>query len=403
MVDKVNIIFVDDEAHILSGLRRAMSGMAGEWEMTFSASGQEALTLMEGRPFDVIVADMRMPQMDGAELLDEVRRLHPSIVRVILSGYADTESVLRTVGPAHLYLAKPCDPRALQTAIRRPLVLRQRLTNPDLRTAVAGLTHLPSLPDLYVKVRAALESPETSAKTVAEVISKDIAMTAELLKLTNSAYFSVTNRVTTPLQAVRTLGLETVQALVLRIGLFRQFAGSGLVAPLLGALSSHSMTIARLAEAIIMMEGGDVALGKAAYNAGMLSFIGSLVLLDGRGNEYRRLLDRVGPDLPLHKAEHEAYGATHAMMGAYLLALWGFNDMVVEAVAYCCAPHECPGGDNLLLVATHAARALGPPLPLLRAGVHDIGGLDTDYLRQGGKEHRVSRWMELALNLAKES
>ncbi len=190
MMDKIRVAFVDDEPHVLRGISRSMAAMEDEWEMVFCASGEEALTLVKERPFDVVVSDMRMPGMDGAQLLDIIRRGYPSTVRVILSGYADADSVLRTVGPAHIYLAKPCDAGALRAAIRRQISLRSLLESPQMRSTLAGLANLPSLPKLYVQLQSELLSPNCSAKTVAEIISHDVAMTAEILKLTNSAYFS---------------------------------------------------------------------------------------------------------------------------------------------------------------------------------------------------------------------
>ncbi|CAA6603204.1 Response regulator containing a CheY-like receiver domain and an HTH DNA-binding domain (fragment) [Rhodospirillaceae bacterium LM-1] len=121
MTELVRILFVDDEPNILSGLKRLMRNMRDQWDMSFCSSAPEALAAFEKSPFDVIVSDMRMPGMDGAQLLELIREKYPGTIRVILSGYADSESVLRTVGPAHIYLAKPCDQHLLQEAIVRPL------------------------------------------------------------------------------------------------------------------------------------------------------------------------------------------------------------------------------------------------------------------------------------------
>jgi len=67
-----NILFVDDEPVLLDGLRRSLRSMRNEWSITFAGSGEEALKVLEKAPFDVVVSDMRMPKMDGAQLLNEV-------------------------------------------------------------------------------------------------------------------------------------------------------------------------------------------------------------------------------------------------------------------------------------------------------------------------------------------
>lgn len=397
MNEKIRIIFIDDEPHVLNGLRRAMASTSHDWDMTFCSSGEQALALMETAPFNVVVSDMRMPEMDGAQLLEIVRKRYPATIRIILSGYADASAVLRTVGPAHAYLAKPCDSHALAEAITRPLILRKILSGEGLYKILGGLTHLPSLPEPYLRIEEELRSANASIRTVADIIATDIAMTAELLKLTNSAFFSVGSRITTPLQAVRTLGLETVQALVLRIGIFRQFpSGDPALTTMVAALTNHSLTLAKLAESIAEAEGADQSTAKAAYCTGMLSCLGMLILLDARPGDYRRILAKACRQAPLEDLEGETFGASHALIGAYLLGLWGFSEMVVEAIAFSGHPQRTGQQENLLLTSLHAARALGPPLPWLAPGARDIDGPDPVYLQACQKSDRVAIWQGLA-------
>jgi len=396
MTTKARVMFVDDEPHILHGIRRSMSDMEDEWDMVLCASGQEALDLMATEAFDVVVTDMRMPRMDGAELLNTVRKLHPGTIRLILSGYADSDSVLRTIGPAHAYLAKPCDADALRDAIRRQIALRALLNSPRLRATLAGLTNLPSLPDVFLRLQAELLSRSSSAKSIADIIGADLAMTAEILKLTNSAYFSTSGAAATPLHAVRLLGVEIIQALVLKVGVFRQFSGKPEMAPILESLTAHSLAVADLAERIAVAEGADIALGKAARIAAMLKDIGSVVLFDAHPNEYHAMLSQVGPAHPLNSLEEAKFGASHALIGAYLLGLWGFCDTIVEAIIYCCHPRSCPRRDNLALTALHAACVLGPPSPLIPADRLGERRLDSAYLIEARQDGHVHRWEEMA-------
>lgn len=400
----LRVLFVDDESHVLRGLRRSMAGMDSQWDMTFCTSGAEALEVMRTvPPFDVVISDMRMPTMDGAEFLDIVRQRHPETIRVILSGYAETSSILRTVGPAHIYLAKPCSAEALVEAISRPLSLKRMLSAPKLRAILAGLSNLPSLPDLFFQLDAELRSPQCSAKSVAALVDRDMAMTAELLRLTNSAYFTVSAPVTTTLQAVRTIGLETVQILVLQMGIFRQFAGSAAVAPILEGLTNYCLAIARLAEGIALSMGGAPPAAKSAHCAALLSRIGMLVLLDAYPREYGRLMAEAPPDLSLHQAEEQMFGANHAQIGAYLLGLWGFATPLVEAVVFAPAPSACRIYDNDALTALHAAMGLGPSLgSCLPREVHGTPRLDMAYLIEARKDGLVADWRQLASDLSAE-
>lgn len=365
MKQRPRVAFVDDEANILTSMRRTMVSMLDEWEMAFFKSAADLLVRLETESYDVVVSDMRMPGMDGAALLDLISKRHPDTIRVILSGYADNESIFRTVGPAHVYLAKPCDPAALRQAIRSRTALRGMMEGKELRQLLGGLSTLPSASQLFLDLVAELRSSNASAAAVADLIGRDMAMTAELLKLTNSSYFALGAPVSSPLAAVRILGLDLVQTLVLQIGIFRQFQGSGGMARHVEALSTYSYMLGDLAEKAALDAAQPADAAKAARCAGILSEIGSLVLLSERSAEYRAACAAAGPD---HRSRIEAetriFGTDHALIGAYLLGLWGFSDPIIAAVAYAARPGQSAGGANPVLAALYAAQAAGPPFPL---------------------------------------
>lgn len=403
MTDKTRICFVDDEPNILQGLKRFMRPMVGEWEMEFHLSGESALfSMAQNGPFDVVVSDMRMPGMDGAALLARIRQDYPETIRVILSGYADSEAVLRTIGPAHLYLAKPCEGESLREAIRHPLALRRLLSSDAMRRALGGLESLPSLPDLFIRLDTELVSPHCSAASVAAIIGSDTAMTVEILKLTNSAYFGIGQRVNSVLQAVRTLGLETIQTLMVKTAIFRLFSGSPQVAPYLEGLNRHGLELSRLAKTMAAALGATTAQAEAAGCAALLSNVGALVLLDCHGDAYLRTIAQAGPQSSVHALEMAAYGVHHGHVGAYLLGLWGFSDHMVEAVAHAPQPSLAGHTDNLLLSAVHLARALGPAFPPLPQGVDEGRRLDSAYVHQAGLVSKLPQLTKMAQTISAE-
>ena len=107
--DMVRILCVDDEPNILSSLRRLFRG-AG-YQVRVSESGASALLALEAEPADIVISDMRMPGMDGAQFLREVRERWPQTVRLLLSGQADVASVIDVVnqGAISRYITKPWD------------------------------------------------------------------------------------------------------------------------------------------------------------------------------------------------------------------------------------------------------------------------------------------------------
>ena len=95
------ILFVDDDPNILDGLRRSLRSLRSEFEMEFASSGPEAITVLLRKQFDVIVTDMRMPDMSGAALLAEVATRYPQMIRIILSGTWDRNLRMKAAMTAH--------------------------------------------------------------------------------------------------------------------------------------------------------------------------------------------------------------------------------------------------------------------------------------------------------------
>ncbi|WED20775.1 response regulator [Vibrio sp. JC009] len=128
-----SLMLVDDEPDILKSLTRVLRH---EYDVVSFTSGSEALDYLKDNEVSVIISDMRMPEMDGAELLSRARELCPDSVRYLLSGYSDFNSTVRAIneGGIHSYIAKPWDNEALKLTIAKGVELynlkkdKQRLT-----------------------------------------------------------------------------------------------------------------------------------------------------------------------------------------------------------------------------------------------------------------------------------
>jgi HD-like signal output (HDOD) protein/CheY-like chemotaxis protein len=348
------ILFVDDEPMILQGIQHSLRGMRAEWEVELANSGAEALETMEKSPFDVVITDMRMPGMDGAQLLDLVKARYPRTVRIILSGQSDRETILRSVGPSHQYLSKPCDLDELKQRLKRAFALRDVLNDTHLKEVIGRLKTVPSLPALYVAVTEALRSPETPIRAIGDLVAQDMGMCAKVLQLANSAFFGLSCHVSNPQQAVSLIGVENLKALVLSVQVFSDLGGS-LTADL-GFLWNHSMTTASFARAIARAERSSGVVRDDAFTAGLLHDVGRLVLASAFGDEYRRVLKRTEePGVQLAECEGDAFGCTHNGVGAYLLGLWGLTDSIVEAVAWHHQPARAQPSSFSALIAVHAA------------------------------------------------
>jgi HD-like signal output (HDOD) protein len=391
------ILFVDDQQELLGGLRRLFRPFQMEWEVRFAACADEALQILETWSAHVVVSDMRMPGMDGAQLLDEVRHRYPAAVRIMLSGQSDEEGILRSIAPVHQYLSKPCPPEHLKAVIRRVCAFRDRLADPVLAEFVSNLTSLPSVPRIYTQMQEELRSPESTVSNVAELISQDPAMSCKLLQIINSSFFGLPRRAQSPAHAARLLGLERLRPIVLSAGVFSQYSGTGLKGLTIEGIMKHSLATAACARALIELEcPGQVEMAQDACLASILHDVGQLILMQNRGKDYGVLLEQARcEEVPLHEMEIRQFKVCHAALGSYLLKLWGLPDVISEAVAF----HHTPRGTSCetfdVLAAVHVADALAHEHPSSNRHAW-MAPLDELFIRQLGLEDRLSTWRGVA-------
>ena len=189
------LLFVDDEPNILNGLRHRLRRQRARWELVFVDGPLRALEYLERESVDVIVTDMRMPEMDGAELLERVRKGFPHVTRVILSGHAEKSAALKAVAVAHQYLSKPCGAGELERVIERITALQSATDQTEVRRVVGAVGNLPSPPRVYVELAEAMEQDKASIPQVAQILRKDMALCAKLLHMVNSAFFRLPREV----------------------------------------------------------------------------------------------------------------------------------------------------------------------------------------------------------------
>ncbi len=396
-----HVLFVDDQQEILDGLRDALRGQRNAWEMTFVPDAQQALARMREMPVDVVVSDMRMPGMDGAELLGAIQREYPDTIRIVLSGYADSLALTRAAGVAHRFLAKPADTEDLVRVIERSCALHELSAQVSRNRTSAALTSLPSAPMAYVELTRMLNDERASARDVAAVVEQDVAMSAKVLQLANSAFFGTGRSISQLTEAVTRIGLNNLRALTLSVGAFERFRPS---APIPGfsiaTLQAHSTLAARIARRIAPAGAAD-----DAFSAGMLHDVGLLILASQEPSYLADLIAEARlEDVPLFDAELRSRGSSHAGIGAHLLDLWGIPHTIVEAVAYHHAPRAAHGALFDHLTAVHVADVLAHEvLPAREEERLPPAPLDEEYLASLSVLGDLERWRTIALEEAAQS
>ncbi len=385
------MLFVDDEPSVLGVLKLGMRSMSGEWDMHFVENGRAALALMRQQPFDVVVSDMRMPDMTGAQLLNQVFQQHPGTVRMILSGFADLKDVISSFGLTHQFLHKPCNLADLRNNLKRITDLNRQLHHEELLTLVARLTHVPSIPGLYLDIVKALQSPTASAQNIADIVSRDPGLSAKLLQLANSAVFGFNRPVNSVAEAVQFLGVGIIQSLALAVPLFSGFNQNKCLSFPVNQVWNHSVQTGMLARWLVNESLADPQLAEEAFSAAILPDIGQIILADGLPKEYAAVLaDSKSRKEPLCQAERTMLQTTHAEIGGYLLALWGLPFSLVDAVAYHHEPHRSSSAKFGLAGVLHVADALQHE----RAPQSDIipSPLDVEYLQQQDLVNQFEQW-----------
>jgi len=328
----IRILFVDDEPEILSGLRTMLRRHRDKWQMEFVTSGAAAIAELEKQTYDLICTDMRMPAMDGAQLLATVAERWPETVRIVLSGHADLGQTIRLVPIAHQYLSKPCEANRIEATIQRCTNVRDLLKRGELRAVVGRIKKLPALPKTFESLCTAMARAETTAPEIAKIVASDPAIAARILQVVNSAFFRLPRQITKIDQAVSYLGFTAIRNLALSAEVFSASKPSKSLQHFdPAAIQSQAIKTAAVMRALTK----GTPLGDDAFVVGLLHDIGLLVLAEACPDKLQLASNEsIATGAPLHETERKHVGASHAELGAYLLALWGLPYTIVEAVAY---------------------------------------------------------------------
>ena len=392
---KQHILFVDDEPNILKGLQRSLRPLRKCWDMSFVESGRAALEKLEEKAFDVIISDMRMPEMDGAQLLQQVQKSYPMMVRIILSGHSDQELIMKSVKSAHQYLSKPCEKETLINAVNRACSLKALMNKKSLQLVISGIDTMPILPSLYSRIMAELRSNSASTAGVGDIISQDVGMTAKVLQLVNSSFFGVPRHVASPAEAVVLLGIDVVKTLILSIEVFSEYRQRTLSLIPVSRVYEHCVKTGVIAKKIAEMEKKDKETSENAMISGLLHDLGRLLLAENFPEDYQEVMDLVKQEqCGIHEAELEILGVTHAEIGGYLLSLWGLPDNIIEGVTFHHTPSACIAEGFDLCGIVHVANLIEYHERVQPGVWENLVGLDQKYIEKQGLTGRIFLWRD---------
>lgn len=388
------LLYVCGDAARRTRFAAVYAAVARKWTVEYAANAAQAFERLAGGAFQGVIADLHHVELPIGEFMRQVSLRHPELLRFVFCRAEEQPFFDEPARRVPHALFEDLQPAQLVEFLERAFFLEQWIGNEALHRLLPRMRVLPTLPPLYRQVVSELQSPTASLDAVAELVGKDPIMTAKILQMANAACFARAEPATSAAEAVFFLGAERTKALIMAAHLFAQFDHTKCPGFSLEFEWWHSMEVAGYAQAIYLEETRDVRAAELAFTAGLLHDIGKALLAANATPEYVQVLKHVAEGRPLPKTESLIFGATHAEIGAYLLAVWGLPIGVLEAVAYHHVPSRCPDQSFSMLSAVHLANAFSHEHLADQPSAAAMP-MDEQYVARLGRADRLNHWRAL--------
>ncbi|MCC6653471.1 MAG: HDOD domain-containing protein [Candidatus Eisenbacteria bacterium] len=389
------ILCVNDDSRDLEQWRRMLLERERGWEVRLATSNADALSVLQSWPPDAVIAAARPPVCDGVGLLSHIRDQRPETIRIVVGDICSTESSLRALKVVHRALPFTMDGDLLVDTLRRTLLMRDYVAQPQLRALLGQVGQLPAVPSVYAELTRRLTDPSVSVFELGELVAEDVALTTQVLRLANSAYFGRGQVVTRITDAAARLGTRLLRSLVLTAEVYGRMPVTPSLSNKIEALQRHASLVARIASGL----DPRAAWKDDAFTAGLVHDIGKLLMISRLPELHARIEREAAASYRQeYEVEMEMLGAHHGTLGACLLGMWGLPSSVIEAVH---------GHHDLALEVPHslnAARAVAIADRLAHAAA------DSEELKQCSEplpmavvtDPRWAWWREMAEQIANE-
>jgi len=250
------------------------------------------------------------------------------------------------------------------------------MTGKDLKALIAEIKELPTLPQVAVTLMDLLDDPNTGAPEINRVMARDPALASKILKLVNSSYYGLSNRVSSLNQGIVILGFKTVKSVALSasvMGLFKDRVGAGAFNRAI--FWKHTIACACVARLVARKQKGLDP--ETAFSAGLLHDIGKLVLDHYAGEE----MDAIVRDAAEHKyafidAELSTMETDHAEIGGWLCEKWGLPRDLVAGIAFHHNINEAP--DKVLVAVLQFSNYLAKVKGIAAGGSFESPSIGKD-------------------------
>ena len=325
----MRILCVHDDAGVLERFRRALLEREHEWQVRLEHTTDSGMAAFHEWSPDAVVAGACPPVVDGVDLLMHVRDERGEVVRIAIGDAKLNDATLRTLKIAHRVVPGTIPPTDFVELLRRSLLLRDIVSPAPLRKLLGEIGSLPAVPHVYSELTRRIEDPSVSVVELADLVSEDVSLATQVLRMANSAYFGRERSVTGLTDAAARLGTRLLRSLVLTAELFGRFSLPPSYAGRMEEFQRHSALVARIASSLEPR----AAWKDDAFSAGLLHDVGKLVLMAHITERYEAIEEEaMESGRELFDVELQHLGAHHGTIGACLLGMWGLPSTILEAV-----------------------------------------------------------------------
>ncbi|HAN09599.1 MAG TPA: response regulator [Clostridiales bacterium] len=336
------ILFVDDEEQILKTIIRFFR--TTDYDLYTASDGEKALEILAKEDINLIISDMRMPYMDGYDLLYKVKTLYPKISRIILSGYSDEKIIFKAIQKniAKMYIFKPWDEEELLNIVNQIFAVEEIINDERVQTYINNIEELPIIKANYRKMVSLIQE-EADIKDITNEIERDHQVVLKILHVANSAYSDVETKSIE--HAISYLGLQDVSNIIISTSVIDAISYNGLAAGAdMDILWRHAFITNQLVNFIydnILRK----KINQVHNTAGLLHDVGRVFLFNSFKEKYAEVYEKSLREVfEIVEAERNILGVTHEEVGGYLLKRWDLPHSIVEAAFF----HHRPMDDRII-------------------------------------------------------
>lgn len=332
---QTTLFLIDDEEAILASLYRLFR--RDGYNIVRFTSAKEAISQLNNYNVDIIITDMRMPEMNGLEFLKVAKVVCPEAIRVILSGYEEKEVVLDALSNsfAHQYFLKPWDDSMLKDYISKTIKLQNGLRNEKLSSAILKFNHLPSSKKFQTRLVSFLKQEESSLNELVDEIKENPTLIAKVLQVANSVYYASYKNISSIRDAIIFIGTAYVHILASAVDMYQS-----LIKELPIEVQKHIETfwekaLKRAAYAKKIAENWRSHVdSQTVYVASLLQDIGLLLRISTEHEKYEKMLSlQKSEKQSLTEADKKVFPISHEQISSEILRLWNFPEEIIDAVA----------------------------------------------------------------------